>query len=304
MTTASPSPAQPVGVDTLLAHSHANRRGIAFMVGAMACFVFNDALVKYASQTMPAAQLIFVRGLMAVAWIFAVARATGAVVRLSEMTRGRVAARAVLDALATFAYLLSLFQLPIGNAIAINMASPLFITLLAVLLLRERVGALHWFAIVVGFGGVLLLIRPTADGFNAFALLCLLATLLHALRDLVTRGIAQSVASITVTLSTAIAVTLLAGVITSIQGWQGFGLFEFGLLASASVFLAFGYHLMIRGTRIGQLSAVAPFRYSALLIALMIGWIVWGEVPDPVGWIGIAMLIVAGLYLLRRQARP
>lgn len=304
MTTASQSPVQPAGVDTLLAHSHANRRGIAFMVGAMACFVFNDALVKYASQTMPAAQLIFVRGLMAVAWIFAVARATGAVVRLSEMTRGRVAARAVLDALATFAYLLSLFQLPIGNAIAINMASPLFITLLAVLLLRERVGAFHWLAIVAGFGGVLLLIRPTADGFNAFALLCLLATLLHALRDLVTRGIAQSVASITVTLSTAIAVTLLAGVITAIQGWQGFGLFEFALLASASVFLAFGYHLMIRGTRIGQLSAVAPFRYSALLIALMIGWIIWGEVPDPVGWIGIAMLIVAGLYLLRRQARP
>lgn len=183
------------------------------------------------------------------------------------------------------------------------MASPLFITLLAVVHLRERVGAGQWLAVAVGFGGVLLLVRPSSEGFNAFALLCLFATLLHALRDLLTRGIAASVSSVSVTLATATAVTALAGLATAVQGWQPFGGIEFGLLAGASVFLAGGYHLVVRSTRLGRLSAVAPFRYSALLIALAIGWIVWDEIPDSVGWLGIAMLFAAGLYLLRRQAR-
>jgi len=302
MSLVSSDPLGPAAADGELELLRASRLGIGLMVGAMACFVFNDALVKYASQTMPAAQLIFVRGLMAVAWILLVARASGASMRIGDLGRGRVALRSTLDALATFAYLLSLFRMPIGNAIAINMASPLFITLLAIVLLRERVGLGQWLAIAAGFAGVLLLVRPATDGFNEFALLCLLGALLHALRDLVTRGIPQSVASITVTLSTATAVTLLAGGATAVQGWEPFGLFEFGLLAGASVFLAGGYYLMIRSTRTGNLSAVAPFRYSALLIARALGWIVWNEAPDPVGWTGIAVLLLAGVYLLRRPA--
>lgn len=281
----------------------ANRAGIGFMVAAMACFVCNDALVKYASQSMPAAQLIFVRGLMTIAWIVLVARATGSSIRPMAVFHRPVATRSAFDAAATFAYLLSLFQMPIGNAIAINMASPLFIALLAVLVLHERVGPGQWAAMLVGFGGVVLLVRPTADGFNAFALLCLAGALLHALRDLTVRRIPAEVSSATITLSTAFAVMVIAGLVTGLQGWQPFGGFEFGLLAGASLFLAAAYHLLILATRKGELSAVAPFRYSALLIALTIGWVVWGEMPDAIGWTGIGLLIGAGLYLLRRQQR-
>ena len=280
-----------------------NRAGIAFMVASMACFVCNDALVKYASQTMPAGQLIFVRGLMALAWIALVARATGSPIRPAAMLQRSVAARALFDAAAMFAYLLSLFRMPIGNAIAINMTSPMFITLLAALVLRERVGPGQWAALLAGFGGVLLLVRPDAEGFNAFALLCLAGAMLHALRDLTVRRIPAEVSSATITMSTAVTVVVLSGLVTAWNGWQPFGAFEFGLLAAASVFLAAAYHLLILSTRAGELSAVAPFRYSALLVALTIGWTVWGEMPDPIGWAGIALLIAAGLYLLRRQQR-
>lgn len=279
----------------------ANRAGIGFMVAAMTCFVCNDALVKYASQSMPAGQLIFVRGVMTVAWIALLAGATGSPIRPAAMFRGPVIARALFDAAAMFAYLLSLFRMPLGNAIAINMTSPLFITLLAALVLRERVGPGRWLAMLTGFGGVLLLVRPSTEGFNAFALLCLAGAMLHALRDLSVRWIPAEVSATTITMSTALAVVVAAGLVSAWYGWRPLTGFEFGLLAAASLFLAAAYYLLILGTRIGELSAVAPFRYSALLVALVIGRVVWGEMPDPIGWAGIGLLIGAGLYLLRRQ---
>ena len=279
----------------------ANRRGILAMSGAMACFIVNDALVKYASQTMPTAQLIFVRGIMASILVLAVAHSMGATARIGETLRGWVAARACVDAVATMVYLVSLFHLPIANATAINLASPLFITLLAVMFLGEQVGRARWLAIGAGFVGVLLVIQPRAEGFNVFALVCLAATMLHAVRDLLTRRIALGVPSILITLSTAIAVTTLSGLLLPLEGWRPFGLFELGLLALASVFLAAGYYWIISGMRHGEMSIIAPFRYTGLLWALVIGFAVWGDVPNLMGWCGIALLIGSGLYVLHGE---
>lgn len=281
----------------------ANLRGIRLMTAAMACFIVNDTLVKVASQWLPAGQLIFVRGLMATALVLAVMRATATPV--SSLRRaGRVVAwRAALDALATFAYLLSLFHLPLGNATAINMASPLVITLAAALLLGERVGPWRWAAVALGFAGVLLVVQPGLEGFNAWAWLCLGGTTLHALRDLLTRHVPAGVPSLAVTLATAAAVTTLAGAVTLVQGWVPMGPRQLAVLAAAAVFLASGYHLVIQATRIGELSAVAPFRYSGLLMAVAAGWLVWGEVPNALAWAGIAAIVSSGLYLLR-PVRP
>lgn len=279
----------------------ANRRGILSMTGAMAAFIVNDALVKYASQSMPTAQLICVRGVMASLLVLAVAHALGATARIGAIAQGAVALRAGVDAVATMLYLVSLFHLPIANATAINLASPLFITAFAVLFMSERVGWRRWLAIMVGFGGVLLVIQPRAEGFNVFALVCLLATVFHAARDLLTRRIDAGVPSILVTLATAVAVTLLSGVLSVFEGWRAFGLFELALLALASVFLAGGYYLIIDGMRHGEVSLVAPFRYTGLLWALGIGFIVWRDVPNTLAWAGIALLIGSGLYVLHRE---
>jgi drug/metabolite transporter (DMT)-like permease len=278
-----------------------NRRGIRLMVGAMACFIVNDALVKLASASMPAAQLIFVRGLMATLLVLAVARASRVAIRPAQLAGGWVGGRAAIDAVASVAYLVSLFHLPIADATAINMASPLFIVALAVPLLGERVDARRWAAVIAGFVGVLLVIRPSGDALDAFALLCLAATLLHALRDLATRRIPAGIPSIAVTLATAIAVTVLAGALSAVQGWGPVGARELALLACASVFLAGGYHLIIRSTRAGDVSVIAPFRYTGLLWAIVLGWLVWGDVPDAPAWGGIALLIAAGIYLIRRE---
>lgn len=283
----------------------ANRRGIAAMSLAMASFVSNDALVKYVSQSLPAAQLIFIRAVFATVLLLVVARAMGALTGagLRMMGQGRVVLRAGLDALGTFTYLTSLFHLPIGNATAINMATPLLITLLAVLAFKEKVGPGRWLAVATGFAGVVLIVQPSAAGFNAYALLCLVGTLFHAARDLTTRAIASGVPSILITLATALAVLLMAGLLTAFQGWQPPAARELLLLAVASVFLSAGYFLIITGMRSGDISVIAPFRYTGLLFALAMGWLVWGEVPNALAWAGIALLMGAGLYVLHGERR-
>jgi drug/metabolite transporter (DMT)-like permease len=284
-----------------LAHRRANRRGIRMMVAAMVCFVLNDTLVKYVSESLPAAQLIFMRGFLASVFVFGVALASGVALRPRELARGWIARRAVIDAVASVLFLVSLFQLPLANATAISMSAPLFITVLAVVLLRERVDAPRWFAIAVGFLGVVLVIRPGMEGFNAYALLCLAATLLHAVRDLATRRIAPGVSSLAITFATAVAVTLLSGVLSLFEGWRAFGLREFGLLATAAAFLAAGYFLVVGSVRNGDISVTAPWRYTGMLWAVLLGWAVWGHVPDGLAWAGIALLVCAGLYLVQRD---
>jgi drug/metabolite transporter (DMT)-like permease len=281
----------------------ANRLGVLSMIGAMACFIVNDGLVKYASETLPAAQLIFVRGAMASMLMLAVAQAMGEREQIREIARGWVATRSIVDAIAAFLYLFSLFHLPIANATAINMTSPLLITALAAIFIGEQVGLSRWLAIGAGFIGVLLIIQPQTGGFNLFALVCLLATLLLAVRDLLTRRVHVGVSSTLLTLSTTVAMTLLAGALSLFETWQPMGAFELGLLAIAAVFLATGYYLVIGCTRYGELSLTAPFRYTGLLFATLAGYVVWGDRPNVLAWCGTALMIGSGIHILRANGR-
>jgi len=271
------------------------------MVAAMACFIINDAIIKQVSENLPAAQLIFMRGMMASLLVLLVARATAVPIRVKELRHPWVAGRAVVDCLATFGYLISLFHLPIANATAINMAAPLFIAAIAIPMLGERVDARRWMAIGVGFAGVVLIVQPQAEGFNVYALLCLGATFMHALRDLAMRRIPRTTPSLAVTFATSITVTVVAGVVTLVQGWVEPSVDSILWLAVTSVFLASAYHLIVASTRSGDLSAIAPFRYSGLLFALVLGWAIWGDVPNLMAWCGIALLMGAGLDLLARE---
>ncbi|HEY0823324.1 MAG TPA: DMT family transporter [Ramlibacter sp.] len=285
----------------------ANRRGILAMAGGMACFVINDSLVKYVSESLPAAQLIFLRGVFATLLLVAISHRMRAAARIRDLLDRRVVIRALFDAFATMAYLTSLFHLPIANATAINMATPLFITVFAVLAFKERVGPGRWLAIATGFTGVLLVVQPSGAAFNAYALLCLGGTLLHASRDLMTRVIDRGIPSILITLSTALAVTALSGAWTLFSEWRDFGAAQLGMLAAASVFLSGGYFLLTVAMRGGEMSLVAPFRYTALLFAIVLGYAVWGDIPNGLAWTGIGLLVAAGLYVLhgeRARALP
>ncbi|HEX2544459.1 MAG TPA: DMT family transporter, partial [Ramlibacter sp.] len=123
-------------------------------------------------------------------------------------------------------------------------------------------------------------------------------TVLHACRDLTTRAIHKGIPSILITLSTAVAVTLFAGVWCLVSEWHTPTLQHLALLAAASVFLSGGYYLLTISMRGGEMSLIAPFRYTGLLFALVLGYLVWGDVPNALAWAGIALLVAAGLYVL------
>jgi len=284
----------------------ANRRGILCMAGAMSCFVVNDAFVKYVSQSVPIAQMVFVRSVFVTLIILAVARATGATARIGDAARPRVLVRAVIDASATLMYLAALVHLPIANATAINLAAPLFMTVLAVLFLGEQVDLARWLAIVAGFVGVVLIIQPRAAGFNAWALLSLAATLLHAIRDLLTRGIPQGIPSILITVAATVSACAMSGIWTLTQGWRPIGATALLLVACAAVFVSAGFYLIVASMRQGEMSVIGPFRYTGLLVALVLGFTIWGDMPNPLAWAGILLMLASGIYILvgeRRRAR-
>lgn len=282
----------------------ANRIGILWMVLAMICFGGNDALVKTVLARVPTAQMIVVRGVMAIALIMFVAWRMGALVRVSELFRGWVGLRAGCEGVATFLFLAALYHLPLANATAIYMSSPLFIAVLAVFFLGERVDARRSVAIGMGFCGVLLVIQPQAGGFNLYAWLCLLATVIYAGRDLLTRKIPVGVPSVVVTLATAVVVVGMAAVVLAFQGWTPMLWGDVGLLALAAVCLSTAYYSVIASVRRGEVSVVAPFRYVGLLWAVVLGYLVWGDVPNPLAWTGIGLLIAAGLYMIHQQRVP
>jgi drug/metabolite transporter (DMT)-like permease len=278
-----------------------NRRGIAGMVASMVLFICNDALIKHVSESLPTGQIIFLRGLSATVLIAALAVGLGAWRQMPAVIDRPVLLRAGIDSLGTFLYLLALFNMPIANVTAINLTVPLMLTICAAFILHEQVGWRRWSAVVAGFIGVLLVVQPSASGFNWFALVALAATATHAARDLLTRRIRAGIPSVIVTLSTAIVVTIAAAIVSSIEGWQPLTWRPMLLLILASAFLSGGYYLVIDCMRHGELSVVAPFRYTAILWALLLGYFVWGDVPNVLAWIGIVLLVGSGLYVLYRQ---
>jgi len=279
----------------------ANRRGILSMAAAMACFVANDTVVKLVGASMPTAQLIFLRGVLATVVVLLAVFASGAGARLRESVAPGVLPRAFAESAATVLYLSALFHLPLANAAAINLSAPLFIVVLAVVFLRERVGRAHWAAVFAGFAGVVLVVQPGLDGFNGWAIVCLVGALFQAVRDLLTRRIAAEVPVVLITLTTSAAVTVVAGALSLFEGWRAFGVRELGLLALAAAFLMGAYALIVDAMRHGEMSLVAPFRYTGVLYAIVLGYLVWGDVPNLLAWGGIALLVCAGLFVLHRE---
>jgi drug/metabolite transporter (DMT)-like permease len=280
----------------------ANRRGILTMIAAMAFFVVNDALVKLASDQVPTAQLIFLRGLVTTSLLLAATLLMGQWHPMQALRSRAVWARAALDTVATFAYLTALFHLPLGVATAIVLASPLFLALMARTLLNEQIERLRWWLIGIGFAGVLLVVQPATEGFNAFALLCLGATVLQAGRDLSTRLVPPQVPSLLITLFTVATVTLAsAGWTWSTGIWVAPDGRHWTLLIVAGACLGCAHQLLTLSMRAGDMSVVGLFRYSGLLFALLLGFVVWGELPNPLAWIGIGLIVMAGVTMLHRE---
>lgn len=279
-----------------------NARGAVFMACSMAGFTINDALTKSALATMNAGQVMFVRGAMTTFLVYLVARRLGGLEHLGRLIQPYVMLRIFFETLAAITYLSALGQIPLANASAILQALPLAVTLGAAVFLREPVGWRRWTAIIIGFLGVMIIIRPGPEGFTLASLYVVFSVLTAAARDIVTKRIDPAIPSISVTLVTAASISAAGTLlIQPMGGWEPMTWMTTGTLFLAAAFLFVGYQMIIMAMRIGEISFIAPFRYTSLVWAVALGMIFFGELPDMWMAVGTAIVIGSGLYTFYRE---
>jgi len=281
-----------------------NTQGALYMAAAMASFSCSDALSKSVISGMNAGQIMFLRGIVTSILVYMLARRMGALRSWKVILQPMVMLRVVFEALAAATYITALGMMPIGNASAILQALPLAVTLFAALFLKEPVGWRRWLAIVVGFAGVLIIIRPGPEGFTPATLLVVASMFVTAGRDLATRFVNKDVPSLMVTVCTAVSITVFgAALIEPFGGWRPVTPAAMSHIALAAVMVLIGYQTAIQAMRTGEISVVAPFRYLSLIFSALLGLIFFAEMPD--FWTGLGSVIVigSGLYTFYRESR-
>jgi len=282
-----------------------NLRGILGISAANLLFLINDTLIKLASEEMPLGQILFVRGLFATLLLIPIAFAAGVMRHLASLWSWGLMLRTIAEITSTILFILALFHMPIGNINAILQVVPLMVTACAALFLGERVGWRRWLAVAVGFLGVMVVIRPGLAGFDAWSLVALAAMLFITMRDLATRIMPRGIPILLVALVSAVAVALTGPVfaVATAETWalpSGHALL---LLVGAAVFLIGGYLFAVDFMRHGDIAVVAPFRYLVVIWAIIVGYLVWSEVPDLPMIVGTALVIVSGIYTLHRERK-
>jgi len=278
-----------------------NRRGILAMLAAMLMFVSSDTLVKLVSDEFPPAQVMAVRGVFATVFALALVLVSGEGPKLSGALSPRVLGRSIVEATVCFLFFTSLAQLPIAIITTIGQAAPIILTLMAVALGIERVGWRRWGAILVGFAGVLLVVRPSPSGFDLYALIALASAVLVAARDLVTRFIPSTIPSTVITLSATLMVAAAGFVLGLTEDWQPVLRPQTLYLVVSALLVTFGSLGIVVAFRDSDVAVVGPFRYSVILHAILIGYFVFGEWPDGLAVAGTALIVASGVYTLHRE---
>lgn len=273
------------------------------MLFGTALLVLNDALVKALAETYPTGQLLFIRGAFVWPWILLFAIRAGGLRSLRVHSIRGQALRSLFVIASAFLFVNGLRHLTLADAIAVSFTGPLFVTALAPVMLGERVGWRRWSAVLLGFAGVLFMLRPGGDTLQLAVLFPLGAAICGGMRDLITRRISDTETTVAV-LAVTTTVVLLSGLATApFTEWAPFRREDLGMFATSGVLLAIAHTLMIEAFRRGEAALVAPFKYSSLLWGSGIGYLMFGDLPDVWTIVGAMIIVAAGLYVLRREAQ-
>jgi drug/metabolite transporter (DMT)-like permease len=280
----------------------ANRRGSLFMVLAMAGFAVEDMFIKSAAKTMPLGQVLALMGALGVLWFALQSRRVGEPAFPAALRSRTMLVRSSFEMVGRLFYSLAIALTPISVASAILQATPLVVVAGAALIFGERVGLWRWALTALGFAGVLVILRPGLEGFDAMAILAVIGLLGFAGRDLATRAAPLALSNAQLGVA-GFAVLGLAGlIILGVQGGPVLpGALPLAKALGAAGFGILGYSYLTRAMRTGEVSAVTPFRYTRLLFALLVGVVVFGERPDLATLIGSAMIVGCGVLILTRR---
>lgn len=281
-----------------------NLRGSLFMVAAMAGFAVEDMLLKSAGRDLPLGLLLLGFGLVGLIAFCLLAKSGGQRLWAAEYLSPAILLRSAFEAVGRVFYALAFLLIPLSVASAILQATPLLVIALAALFLGEKVGWRRWSAVVVGLSGVLLILRPGLDGFDAKSLLAVIGMTGFAVRDIATRAAPPSLTNYQLGIC-GFSVLTLAGF--GLTLWQGVGRLPNGseviLIAAAAAFGVFAYNALTIAMRTGEVSAVTPWRYTRLVFAMLLGVVVFAERPDSLTIIGSVIVVASGTFALLRSRR-
>jgi len=298
---------------------HQALRGIACLVAGIAVFSLQDLVIKLVSEAYPLHQALTIRSLTALPLLLLMVQLDGGLRLLRSRRWPLLLGRSTIMFTAYTSYYLGLASLPIATCVALYFTAPLFITVLSVLVLGERVGPRRWAAVVVGFAGVLVMLRPGAEIFDWASLLPVYAGLAYGAAQIFARRLGATERSSVMAfygnvlfLVGGLALAALFGsgefadeghrsLAFLLRGWVTPTLPDLLLLMSCGVVAAVGLLLLTQAYRIAQANVVAPFEYTALVWGVLYGWLVWHELPGPLTWLGIVIVVGAGLYVLSRE---
>jgi drug/metabolite transporter (DMT)-like permease len=273
-----------------------NAKGALFMSVAMAAFTVNDACMKAVTQALPLYQAILLRGLLCtLALILIAARMGGLRISVEPGDRKWLILRTVGEVGGTLTFLTALRHMPLANLSAVTLAAAVF--------LHEPIGWRRLLAIAVGLAGVLLIVRPGAEGFDRWAVVGLASVGCVVLRDLATRRMSSAMPSVTVAVAASLSVTVTAAVLVPTEGWGAVAPRAAFLLGLAAACLIAGYLMIVEAMRVGDIGHVAPFRYVALVVAIGLGWAAFGQLPDGLTLLGAAIVVLTGIYSFHRERR-
>jgi drug/metabolite transporter (DMT)-like permease len=242
------------------------------------------------------------RGGFAIVFLLAVLAWRGELRETPKIFDWQVSLRSFAEAASGVLLISALATIPLGNVLTIIQLVPFLMTIIGAIMLAERVGWRRWLAILAGFIGVLLVVKPATGAFDAASLFALAATFTILLRDLLARAIGVRVPAFVVAFGSIVAGIAVGAVGSIFQTWQTPDMATLFALLASGILLVLAQFFIVLAYRGTELSAVAPFRYSIVAFAVIYGFIVFREVPDTLSFAGMAIMTVAGVYMLHREA--
>ncbi len=278
-----------------------NLKAALFVVIAMSMITTNDAIVKHITQVFNVGQIMFLRGAL-ICIIFASVMMLRKQPVFNRRTLHRWnLLRALFELGATLAFLTGLSMLPIAVASTLGFASPIFLALLAATILKENVSLDRWIVILVGFGGVMLITNPFSETASWAVIFPIICAFFVALRDIAIRYVPDEIPSSQVAFTNAWIVMLGGGIYSIYQGWGDANLQWYLWFIGLGGVLYCGYLFLIIGSRIGELSFIGPFKYVSILIALIYGYLIWGDEPTLAMLAGASLIVISGIILVSTE---
>lgn len=284
----------------------ARRRGVMLVVLAAASFSISAAFAKTIGTGIPVAEVIFFRNFFALFPLLLVVISAGGLAALRMQNPGSHMLRTMFGMTGMVGSFYGYVYLPLVTVTALGFTMPLFLTLLAIPLLGEKVGWRRWLAVLVGFCGVLLMVRPEQGVVDTHWLalgLCLLGALAWALAMITIRRMGEAGESgVAIVFWFAFFSAVLAG-LAMIPVWVWPSPAQWALLAGIGLVSAIAQIMMTEAYRSGEASLLAPFEYSAIIWTTALGALIWAEMPDALDFLGILVLVSAGLYIWYREMK-